>query len=62
DVPAPHTSCVAFAGPDLDTLVITSATQDLTAEQLAEYPLSGRLFTHTPGVRGLPQALWKGTP
>lgn len=59
-VPAPHTSSVTFAGPDLGTLVITTATQDLTERHLAEYPLSGRLFTFEPGVRGFPQTLWSG--
>lgn len=61
DVPAPHTSSVVFAGPDLDTLVITTATQDLSAEQLTRYPLSGRVFTTKPGVRGLRQPLWNGS-
>ncbi|KHL04755.1 SMP-30/gluconolactonase/LRE family protein, partial [Sinomonas humi] len=61
-VPAPHTSSVVFAGPELDTLVITTATQDLTDAQLAEYPASGRLFTARPGVHGLPQPLWSGLP
>ncbi|MGN6760450.1 MAG: SMP-30/gluconolactonase/LRE family protein [Leifsonia sp.] len=59
-VPAPHTSSVGFAGQDLGTLVITTATQDLDDEQLADFPLSGRLFTVRPGVRGLPQPLWAG--
>lgn len=61
DVPAPHVSSVAFAGPRLDTLVITTATQDLTAAQLARFPESGRLFTTVPGVLGLPQPLWSGS-
>jgi sugar lactone lactonase YvrE len=59
-VPAPHVSSVAFAGESLDTLVITTATQDLTDEQLAAYPLSGKLFTARPGVRGLPVPPWSG--
>lgn len=59
-VPAPHVSSVAFAGPDLDTLIITTATQDLTEEQLAAAPLSGKLFTVRPGVRGLAVPLWSG--
>jgi sugar lactone lactonase YvrE len=59
-VPAPHTSSVCFAGPDLGTLVITTARQDLEDEQLEEFPLSGRLFTIQPGVHGLPQPLWAG--
>jgi len=61
DVPAPHTSSVAFAGPLLDTLVITTATQDLDQDQLDQYPDSGRLFTAIPGVLGAPQPLWAGS-
>ncbi|WP_243077144.1 SMP-30/gluconolactonase/LRE family protein [Microbacterium sp. SS28] len=61
DVPAPHVSCVTFAGPDLDTLVITTATENLTEEQLAEYALAGLLFTVKPGVRGNHPNLWAGT-
>lgn len=60
DVPAPHTSCPAFAGPDLDVLVVTTATEHLTPAQLVEHPLSGRIFTFRPGVRGLPPLLWGG--
>jgi len=60
DVPAPHTSSVAFAGPDLDVLVITTATQGLDDEELDLFPHSGRVFTVRPGVRGLPQPLWAG--
>jgi sugar lactone lactonase YvrE len=62
EVPAPHTSSVAFAGPDLDLLVITTATQELTETQVAEFPESGRLFITRPGVRGLPQTPWNGLP
>ena len=60
DVPAPYTSSVAFAGRDLDVLVITTATQDLDGDQLRQFPHSGRIFTVRPGVRGLPQPLWAG--
>lgn len=59
-VPAPHVSSLAFAGSDLDILVITTATEDLTEEQLSAFPLSGKLFTVRPGVRGLPVAPWSG--
>jgi sugar lactone lactonase YvrE len=61
-VPAPHTSCVAFAGPELETMVITTAIKDLDAQQLAEFPLSGRLFTVDAGVRGLATTPWSGHP
>ncbi|WP_249353941.1 SMP-30/gluconolactonase/LRE family protein [Microbacterium sp. 2FI] len=61
EVPAPHVSCITFSGVELDTLVITTATENLTVEQLAEYPLAGRLFTVKPGVRGNPPHLWAGS-
>ena len=57
---APHTSSVAFAGEDLHTLVITTATSELTDEQLAAHPGSGRLFTARAEVPGLPVASWRG--
>lgn len=60
EVPAPNTSSVAFAGERLNTLVITTATQDLSDDQLTRFPDSGRLFTVVPGVLGAPQAPWAG--
>jgi sugar lactone lactonase YvrE len=62
EIPAPHTTCVAFAGPGLATLVITTATKDLDDEALGRSPLSGRLFTVDAGVRGLPLPWWSGQP
>ncbi|QKJ18904.1 SMP-30/gluconolactonase/LRE family protein [Microbacterium hominis] len=62
DVPAPNTSCPVFAGPDLDTLVITTATEGMSPEDLAAHPLSGRLFTVRTGHRGIHPNLWAGTP
>jgi sugar lactone lactonase YvrE len=59
-VPAPHTTCPAFAGPGLDVLVITTATAELTPEQLSAYPLSGHLFTARVGATGLPATPWAG--
>ena len=59
-VPAPHTSCVAFAGEDLRTLVITTASAGLGDEALRAHPLSGRLFSVPVDVPGLPVATWSG--
>jgi hypothetical protein len=59
-VPAPHTTSVAFAGDDLRTLVITSATLDLKEEQLRANPLSGHLFTARTDVPGQPVPVWSG--
>lgn len=60
EVSAPHTSSVAFAGDRLDTLVITTACDGLTAEQRRRFPDSGRLFTAVVGARGLPTTPWNG--
>ena len=62
DVPAPHTSSVAFVGPARDTLLITTARDELPAEQLEEFPLSGHLFTARLEVAGVPTAPWAGPP
>ncbi|MGN6428937.1 MAG: SMP-30/gluconolactonase/LRE family protein [Leifsonia sp.] len=53
-VPAPNASSVCFAGPGLDTLVITTAREGLSAAALAAHPASGALFTARVGRRGLP--------
>lgn len=53
------TSC-QFVGPDLDVLFITTANQRMTAEQLAAEPLAGALFAADVGVRGLPEARYRG--
>ncbi|HVZ57628.1 MAG TPA: SMP-30/gluconolactonase/LRE family protein [Chitinophagaceae bacterium] len=55
-LPVPHVSSCAFAGDDLDQLVITTAREHLDAAALRRYPLSGSLFTARPGVRGRPVA------
>lgn len=61
EVAAPHTSSVAFAGPGLDTLVITSATDDLSLADLAAHPDSGRVFTARVDVAGRPTPYWNPT-
>ncbi len=57
-VDAPHTSSVAFAGPELDVLVITTGSSQLSQEQRAAHPDSGRLFTAEVGVPGAPVPGW----
>ncbi|MBL7627573.1 SMP-30/gluconolactonase/LRE family protein [Frankia nepalensis] len=61
-VPAPHTSSVAFAGDDLRSLVVTTAYAELTTEQRQTYPASGRLFTTSVDVPGIPVPRWSGLP
>ena len=59
-VPAPHTTSVAFAGAERDTLLITTATDQLSAAQLEQYPLSGRVFAAHVGTVCAPLAPWSG--
>jgi sugar lactone lactonase YvrE len=58
EVPAPHTSSVAFIGPELDLLLITTAREELTDNQLSDFPDSGRLFLADVGVTGVPVTPW----
>lgn len=61
EVAAPNTTSVAFVGGNLDTLLITTASEELSDAQLARYPDSGRLFTARVEVRGLPVPAWRGS-
>lgn len=42
--PAPHTSCPAFAGPNLSALICTTAQQGMSPEALLQFPQSGSVF------------------
>lgn len=54
-MPAPNITSVAFVGPDLRTLLVGSARENLTEEQLQQHPLSGGIFRldHPIGGRGV---------
>ena len=60
-VPAPHSTAVALAGDDRRTLVITTGYGELSDEERRAHPESGRLFTTTVDVSGLPIPAWSGT-
>ncbi|NNC97571.1 MAG: SMP-30/gluconolactonase/LRE family protein [Gammaproteobacteria bacterium] len=51
--PASQPSCPAFAGINLDILCVTSARQDLQAEQLNEQPRAGDVFLYQTDIRGI---------
>jgi sugar lactone lactonase YvrE len=59
-LPAARVTSVAFGGPGLDALYVTTATDRLSAAQLARQPLAGSIFVHDPGVRGRPPNAWAG--
>lgn len=50
---------LAFGGADLRTLYITSASHGRPAEELAQYPLSGRVLSLRVDVAGRPEPLYQ---
>lgn len=56
DIPTTQPSCVAFAGQELDLLVVTSARQNMTQQELMKDQNAGNLFIYQlSGVKGLPE-------
>ena len=60
DLPVSRGTGVAFGGPNMGTLYITSATETLTETEIAEEPLAGSVFAITPGVRGIAETPFAG--
>ncbi|RRZ87019.1 SMP-30/gluconolactonase/LRE family protein [Erwinia sp. 198] len=58
-LPVRWPTMVAFGGPDLKTLYITSSREDRSAEELAAYPQSGDVFAVEVAVAGLPEPLFR---
>lgn len=54
-LPITRPTSVAFGGPGLRTLYVTSMTFGLDAAQRAAQPFAGRLLALDPGVPGLPE-------
>ncbi|XID95864.1 SMP-30/gluconolactonase/LRE family protein [Paenibacillaceae bacterium WGS1546] len=59
ELPVARVTSCCFGGESLDELYITSASVGLSEEQLRREPLSGSLFMHKPGVKGLPATEYK---
>jgi sugar lactone lactonase YvrE len=59
-LPVSQVTSMAFGGPDLGELFITTAAEGLGAESRRDEPLAGSLFRHRPGVTGLPPATFAG--
>ena len=55
-LPASHVTCVAFGGPDLADLYVTTARYGLSEEALREQPQAGDVFVFSTSVHGLPEA------
>lgn len=50
---------VCFGGPDMKTLFITTTRENMTADEVAQYPLSGAIFTLPVAVAGMKKPLFK---
>jgi L-arabinonolactonase len=59
-LPVQCPTCPAFGGPDLGVLYVTSATIGLSASELVAQPCAGGILALDPGVRGLPEARFRG--
>lgn len=53
-VPASNPTSLAFGGPSLDDLYVTTSRLGMSAEQLAMEPAAGALLRLRPGVQGRP--------
>lgn len=60
DLPARNITACAFGDEDLGTLYITSAAQQMSADELEAAPMSGNLFSCRPGVKGVPSVRFGG--
>jgi sugar lactone lactonase YvrE len=51
---------LAFGGPDLDQMYVTSACCGYQERDFAHDPYAGALFRFRPGATGLPVTPWNG--
>ena len=61
EVPSHNITSCAFGGDNLETLYITTASIDMTDDELKKYPLSGSVFKVEPGVKGVKSSFFKET-
>jgi L-arabinonolactonase len=59
-MPTDLPTCVMFGGPNLDTLFVTTAIFGRSAKELAGQKHPGGLFALNAGVKGLPEAHFRG--
>jgi xylono-1,5-lactonase len=60
EMPVGACTNMAFGGPDLETLYVSTAAKQLDATALARQPLAGALFEIEVGVKGLPPGRFAG--
>jgi sugar lactone lactonase YvrE len=54
ELPVSQPTCVGFGGPDNSFLCVTTARDELSAEQSSQQPQAGHLFIYKTGFRGSP--------
>lgn len=52
-MPVTQPTCIAFGGPDLNIMFVTTATQDLDSDTLDKTPEAGNLFIYETEFKGL---------
>jgi L-arabinonolactonase len=55
DIQTTQVTCVAFGGPNLDLLFVTSAREGMSEATLAQQPNAGDVFVYKLNVKGLPE-------
>ncbi|MFN6935750.1 MAG: SMP-30/gluconolactonase/LRE family protein, partial [Tsuneonella sp.] len=55
-IPARDVTKMAFGGQDFGTAYVTTATKDMTPDNMARYPDAGSLFAFDAPVKGFAQA------
>lgn len=60
DLPTSQPTCVAFGGPELDILYVSSACDGLPEATLANEPSAGNVFAFKTSVRGIPESRFSG--
>lgn len=59
-IPARHATMLAFGDDDLRTIYVTTARQQLAADELRRHPHSGGIFSFRVTVPGLPEPMFAG--
>lgn len=60
-IPASQPTCVAFGGPDMNLMIVTSARDGLSNKRLETEPSAGNVFIFKTNITGLPEATYKGS-
>lgn len=60
DLPVSQATCIAFGGPDLNLLFVTTARESLPPEQLAREPHAGDVLVYRTDACGLPPCRFGG--